>query len=446
MARREDRLDSWKEISAYLGRTTRTCQKWEVDYGLPVHRLNGSPRSRVCAFRDELDDWFERTLHQIETGEPYYRRWWRRVQRAWRRRRLVHRISFAFSVTEPCTEAPAISTSALANKAYWTGWNAKERFLATRNPSDLGVAVEMFKKVLMEDPACPYAFLGLGDVYRWDYSFQGMKPDRLELMIRSYERAHEIAPDLAETNVGMGWIRYFAIDTAGACEFFNRAFQTKPADPDINLNIANFLIGLGHPERAARRFTTVLCSSPSRPTVRWLRALCYEWIGNYDAAMADARMAIDLEPTSGYLRCMLARLKIFTGNLPEAEAELSIADTLSRGTGDVEFTRALLWAARGDRRRAEDALARPSRPTVLRNYIETMAHAALGDRDEAVDLIDHTIEAGFQKLVSHPYFYLFLANPNNHFYDPLRHDPRFLGIVARQKRRYEQESVWLGDL
>ncbi len=134
------------------------------------------------------------------------------------------------------------------------------------------------------------------------------------------------------------------------------------------------------------------------------------------------------------------------GNLREAEAELSIADTLCQGTGDVDFTRALYWAARGDRKRAEDALARPSRMTVLRNYIETMTHAMLGDRDEAVELIDNMIETGFQKLVSHPYFYLYLVNPNNHFYDPLRRDPGFLGILARQKRRHEEEILWLGDL
>ena len=34
-----DRLDSWKEIAAYLGRGVRTVQRWEREEGLPVHRL-----------------------------------------------------------------------------------------------------------------------------------------------------------------------------------------------------------------------------------------------------------------------------------------------------------------------------------------------------------------------------------------------------------------------
>jgi len=56
MADRGDRLDSWKEISAYLERTPRTCQKWEVLHGLPIHRFEETPKARVYAFKAELDD------------------------------------------------------------------------------------------------------------------------------------------------------------------------------------------------------------------------------------------------------------------------------------------------------------------------------------------------------------------------------------------------------
>lgn len=50
-------LDSWKEIAAYLGREIRTCQQWERDLGLPVHRLEDSPKARVYAYTGELDVW-----------------------------------------------------------------------------------------------------------------------------------------------------------------------------------------------------------------------------------------------------------------------------------------------------------------------------------------------------------------------------------------------------
>lgn len=54
------RLDSWKEIAAYLGRGIRTVQRWEREEGLPVHRLAHADRGSVCADPAELDDWWTR--------------------------------------------------------------------------------------------------------------------------------------------------------------------------------------------------------------------------------------------------------------------------------------------------------------------------------------------------------------------------------------------------
>ncbi len=58
-----DRLDSWKEIAAYLRRGARTVQRWERDEGLPVHRLQHEKLGSVYAYRTELDAWWETRKH-----------------------------------------------------------------------------------------------------------------------------------------------------------------------------------------------------------------------------------------------------------------------------------------------------------------------------------------------------------------------------------------------
>jgi tetratricopeptide (TPR) repeat protein/TolB-like protein len=58
-------LDSWKEISEYLKRDARTCQRYERKYGLPVHRIDGSPKARVFAYKDEIDAWMEKGLGRV---------------------------------------------------------------------------------------------------------------------------------------------------------------------------------------------------------------------------------------------------------------------------------------------------------------------------------------------------------------------------------------------
>ena len=54
-----ERLASWKEIAAYLGREVRTVQRWAVERGLPVHHLPGGVRPRVFSTTPELDAWLQ---------------------------------------------------------------------------------------------------------------------------------------------------------------------------------------------------------------------------------------------------------------------------------------------------------------------------------------------------------------------------------------------------
>lgn len=51
------RLESWKEIAAYLNRDVRTAQRWEKAEGLPIHRHLHDKQGTVFALRQEVDAW-----------------------------------------------------------------------------------------------------------------------------------------------------------------------------------------------------------------------------------------------------------------------------------------------------------------------------------------------------------------------------------------------------
>lgn len=55
-------LTGWKEIASHLRYGVRTAQRWEHN-GLPVKRVNKSPRSPVVADTEELDAWI---LHRLQ--------------------------------------------------------------------------------------------------------------------------------------------------------------------------------------------------------------------------------------------------------------------------------------------------------------------------------------------------------------------------------------------
>jgi hypothetical protein len=53
-----DRLDSWKEIAAYLRRSVRSAKRWEKEQQLAVHRHHHDKRDLVYAYSAELDTWW----------------------------------------------------------------------------------------------------------------------------------------------------------------------------------------------------------------------------------------------------------------------------------------------------------------------------------------------------------------------------------------------------
>lgn len=63
------RLESWKEIAAYLNRDVTTVQRWEKREGMPVHRHLHDKRGSVYAVPLELDKWIQSRRARIEEPE-----------------------------------------------------------------------------------------------------------------------------------------------------------------------------------------------------------------------------------------------------------------------------------------------------------------------------------------------------------------------------------------
>jgi Tol biopolymer transport system component len=98
---RRDRLESWKEIAAYLRRGVTTVQRWEQQDGLPVHRLPHAKKGSIFAIKSELDDWWQARAQLVDApqrdhavpAEP------RRLVRFGRRTGVVLGAVFALAVT-----------------------------------------------------------------------------------------------------------------------------------------------------------------------------------------------------------------------------------------------------------------------------------------------------------------------------------------------------------
>ena len=73
-----ERLDSWKEIAAYLKHSERTVRRWEAE-GLPVHRRAHKKKSVIYAYKPEIDVWWNdgrARLEELERSDGTQGRRW----------------------------------------------------------------------------------------------------------------------------------------------------------------------------------------------------------------------------------------------------------------------------------------------------------------------------------------------------------------------------------
>jgi hypothetical protein len=60
-------IAGWKGIGRYLGKGTRTVQRWEHDLGLPVRRSHDGSKPGIMAVPAEIDAWVQ--ARRLRSGE-----------------------------------------------------------------------------------------------------------------------------------------------------------------------------------------------------------------------------------------------------------------------------------------------------------------------------------------------------------------------------------------
>lgn len=59
MANQRRLLRSWKEIATFLHCDIKTCRRYEIAAGLPIHRIKNSRKASIFAYENELEFWLK---------------------------------------------------------------------------------------------------------------------------------------------------------------------------------------------------------------------------------------------------------------------------------------------------------------------------------------------------------------------------------------------------
>jgi tetratricopeptide (TPR) repeat protein len=376
------RLDSWKEIAAYLDREERTVRRWEKERSLPVHRIPGKPRGGVYAFTQELTQWLqapEPTLELTEdalvpmpivaspgitasapqTQPPVPTRGGSR-----------YTLRFLFAATALLVVALSVSmhqSPSLKGEAtrHRPTPAALDQYLkgryqwSRRSPESLREAVACFNRALDADPDLAQAYAGLADTYNLLREFSVMRGEEAyPKAMAAARKALELDDSLPEAHRAMAFLLFnWAWDYPGAEREFRRAIALDPQDAGSHHWFGTSLGDLGRFDESLKELDKARRLNPASAAIQADRGIILFKAGRGEEALAVLRQLAVAEPAfispHRYLAGIAFATKDLTGYLAEArivanlihdQAALETLDQAERGLrsgGQKGFYRSL---------------------------------------------------------------------------------------------------------
>jgi tetratricopeptide (TPR) repeat protein len=149
-------------------------------------------------------------------------------------------------------------------------------------------AQKMLYRAVERQPACPHAFIALGDLLRSQRRYAEAKA--------VLERGRQAAPHVRELSLLIGGVYLDIADPANAKVNFARALTIAPGDPDALQGLGIALQYEGEFARAAERFECVLTRNPGHHRARMNLGHCLLELGKIDQGIACLRAVVQAAP------------------------------------------------------------------------------------------------------------------------------------------------------
>jgi serine/threonine protein kinase/CheY-like chemotaxis protein/lipoprotein NlpI len=302
------------------------------------------------------------------------------------------------------------------------------KYIISQREEDFKTAIKMFRKATEIDPNYALAYCGLVWAYQHHFQITGNKRD-IKLVLMNSEIAYKLDPNLAETNTTIAWNYFIRCKYDKAHQSYKRALEINPNIPAVNHVIAFFFRSLGLLHQAAEFATRNIELDPFFLPSHSLRARCQIYTGQLEKAAISIEKGLESEQDNFWSLLDQSILFIMKKKYDKSEGLLTRAEEINPGNSSVQFYKALLFAAKGEKNKA--LALRKNGPV----------YALLGMKDEAIKYINNEIKKGFEH-----FQYLYLPLINSAFYESLRDDARFQDILKEQEKKYEERLKKYGKL
>lgn len=341
-------------------------------------------------------------------------------------------------------QIPAIKTrdpiNIKAKEYYAWGNHFEEKYTNSLQEKDFEEGVKKYTEALKIDPDYALAYWSLGDIYQLHFVFSRYDNWKsYNLMNKNYELAYQINPNLAEANLGLGWVYFFKEDLDQSYGFFKKAFELDPSNPLTNFNFGSFLRSIGLYSQAIKFYSRSVELDPLSMFSYFMLSDCYVRIGEFDEVADCVNKALDIEEDNYGLHLVHAEALIMMKKYDDAGEKIAQAEKLNPNSLTIKYYRAWVAAGKGEKEKALTLIEGRER------YLDYVAsiYSLLGMKDEAIENIKKGIDIGFRDRKEYLYTYLVLIN--NPFYESLDEDSRFQEIVEREKKKYDERFKRYGQ-
>jgi serine/threonine-protein kinase len=306
----------------------------------------------------------------------------------------------------------------LKGRYFWNKWT----------PDGMHAAIRLYESAIERDPGYALAWCGIADAWGVLGNIKAVPPAEAFPRAKSAAlRALELDPKLAEAHASLGFLRrFFDWEWSSAEREFKSAVRLNPGYATGRRWYGQFLSGMGRHEEAIAEVRLALDLDPLSVIIHTALSDVLFYARRYDDAVAITRKALELDPDFSAGQSDLARALEHAGRTEEAIRAYERAVTLAGGTrADPSVGLANACAAAGRREEAlailDDLKSRRGRQYVSPWGLASI-YARLGEKDAALEWLERAYDEHDSTLVwlkVHPRF------------DALRGEPRFAALLSK---------------
>jgi len=303
---------------------------------------------------------------------------------------------------------------------YW--WNK-------RNEESFHKGIEYFQLAIDKDPTYALAYSGLADCYSLlaEYGFVAPKesyPQAKEAALK----ALEIDDTLAESHASLAWVKtFYDWDRSGGEKEFQRAIELNPAYATAHFWHSLALESLGRSEAAIAEQKRALELDPLSLINNRILGLDFYYERNYDQAIEQEQLTLKMDPNFAFVHMQIGegylQKSMYKEGISECEKELLVSPRHPYALSGLGYAYAV--AGRGaDAQKIIDQLSAISDQKYVPAISRVGVYVGLGNKEMAFDWLgkayeDRSVGSSFVTIKLDP------------VYDPLRSDPRFADLLRR---------------